>query len=218
LTESVTDGGQSARTKPALPLESGKPRVQRLVPELSPVHIELEPPPAEGWRLEITGLRGESTTLTLAELEELGLERRDEDFHCVWGWSKPRQRWAGVPAGRVFDATGLGPDVTHVLFKAFDSPYAACLPIDQARDGMFATVMGDRPLPPEHGGPLRWLQPYYLWGYKGVKWVCSAVALDHLEPGPWEQKVGDVAGNVPAGLIAMFDDYAKEQADVAGEH
>jgi DMSO/TMAO reductase YedYZ molybdopterin-dependent catalytic subunit len=187
-----------------LPLENGKPRVQRLVERIAPVHLELEPPVRDPWMLEIGGLVGEGLELSLDRLREFGAGPVQSDFHCVWGWSRPKVNWVGVQASKVFDAADVSGEATHVRFAAADSPYASCVPLDQARDGWFALELEGEPLPAIHGGPLRWLQPPYLWGYKGVKWVCSATVLDRMDAGPWETKVGDVDGAVPQGLIDRF--------------
>ena len=43
-----------------------------------------------------------------------------------------------------------------------------------------------RPLPQEHGGPVRLLVPHlYFW--KSAKWVTRLTLLDHEERGFWEQ-------------------------------
>jgi DMSO/TMAO reductase YedYZ molybdopterin-dependent catalytic subunit len=188
-----------------LPLENGKPRVQRLVDQLAPVHLELDPPTRETWTVSVEGMVELPVDLTLDALRELGAEPISSDFHCVWGWSRPKVNWVGVPAGKVLDITGVSPAATHVRFAAADSPYASCVPLSQARDGWFALSLEGEDLPAIHGGPVRWLQPSYLWGYKGVKWVCALHVLDHMDAGPWETKVGDVDGNVPQGLIDRFD-------------
>ncbi|MBI5310065.1 MAG: molybdopterin-dependent oxidoreductase [Actinobacteria bacterium] len=199
-----------------LPVENGRPRVHRLVEDLPPVHLELEPPVRETWTLSIGGLAERPIELTLDELRELGVVPYQSDFHCVWGWSRPRVTWAGVPAGRVLDAVLPSPAATHVRFGATDSPYASCVPIEQARDGLFALELDGEPLSPISGGPLRWLQPHYLWGYKGVKWVGSVELTDRLNAGPWETKVGDVDGEVPQGIVDRFaelNELAKDEAD-----
>jgi DMSO/TMAO reductase YedYZ molybdopterin-dependent catalytic subunit len=187
-----------------LPLENGKPRVQRLVDALAAVHLELEPPQRDNWRITVDGLVETPVELTLDALREFGPEPVSSDFHCVWGWSRPKVNWVGVPADRVIDASGVMPTATHIRFEAADSPYASCVPIAQARDGWFAIELEGETLPEIHGGPVRWLQPHYLWGYKGVKWVCALHVTDHMEAGPWETKVGDVDGNVPQGLVDRF--------------
>lgn len=200
-----TGSAIAERVMSPLPLENGKPRVQRLVDAIAPVHLELEPPVRATWTLEIDGLIAEPRALTLEDLRELGVEHSARDFHCVWGWSRPRVNWVGVPCGAVLDSVGMLDGVTHVRFAAADSPYASCVPIEQARDGLFALELEGEPLTAVHGGPLRWIQPPYLWAYKGVKWVASMTLSDRLDAGPWESKVGDVAGEVPQGIIDRFE-------------
>lgn len=198
-------GARALGDAPApLPLENNKPRVQRLVEEIAPVHLELEPPVRENWTVAVSGLVDDELQLSVDEIRALGAGPISSDFHCVWGWSRPKVNWVGVPAGLVLDAAGVSGAATHVRFAAADSPYASCVPLDQARDGWFALELEGEELPAIHGGPVRWLQPPYLWGYKGVKWVCGATVLDHMDAGPWETKVGDVDGAVPQGLIDRF--------------
>lgn len=199
----VESGGARDRPSP-LPLENGKPRVQRLVEELAPVHLELEPPQRKEWTVSVGGLVDVPVEFSIETLRAFGVESISSDFHCVWGWSRPKVNWVGVPAGRVIEAAGIKPTATHVRFAAADSPYASCVPLEQARDGWFALELEGEALPEIHGGPVRWLQPPYLWGYKGVKWVCELNITDHMDAGPWETKVGDVDGAVPQGLIDRF--------------
>ncbi|MBI5310434.1 MAG: molybdopterin-dependent oxidoreductase [Actinobacteria bacterium] len=196
---------QSIRKVP-LPVENGRPRVQRLVDELPPLHIELEPPVRNPWTLTIDGLVKWSLELTLDGLRSMGTTVQVNDFHCVWGWSRPGTRWTGVPTGVLLDAAEVDPRATHVRFEAVDSPYASCVPIEQARDGLLAIGLELKPLPAVNGGPLRWLQPHYLWGYKGVKWLGSIEVIDSVQAGPWETRVGDIEGRVPDGLVDRFSD------------
>jgi len=43
----------------------------------------------------------------------------------------------------------------------------------------------DKPLAPEHGGPVRLVVPHlYFW--KSAKWVRGLRFMDHDEPGFWE--------------------------------
>lgn len=205
MPATTTNSPQARSSAPEpLPIENGRPRVQRIVDQIRPVHLELEPPTREGWELSVDGLVERQLSFDIARLAALGARPIVSDFHCVWGWSRPNAYWFGVPTGLLLDAAGLHPGATHVRFEAFDSPYAACVPLDQARDGWFALELDGEPLSTVHGGPVRWLQPEYLWGYKGVKWVGRVRVLDHLEAGPWETTVGDVEGLVPRGLIDRF--------------
>lgn len=198
------------KSVPPLPLENGRPRVQRIVDELPPLHVELEPPARDPWLLSVGGLVARPLELSIAGLRSLGTIVRVEDFHCVWGWSRPGVRWTGTPTGVLLDEAGIDRRATHVRFSAYDSPYASCVPIDQARDGLLAIGLELKPLTAEHGGPLRWLQPDYLWGYKGVKWLGSIELIDSVKAGPWETAVGDIEGRVPDGLIDRFSDLRQK--------
>ncbi|MFY9264553.1 MAG: molybdopterin-dependent oxidoreductase [Solirubrobacterales bacterium] len=204
MNDSQADQVTGGRPPAALPIENNRPRVQRLVDELAAVHLELEPPVREHWTVSVGGLVARRLELSLADLHELGAAAFVADFHCVWGWSRPRVNWTGVPTRVVLDAAGVRPAATHVRFGAADSPYASCVTLAQACDGLLATELEGEPLPPLNGGPLRWLQPHYLWGYKGVKWLAAIELTDHMDAGPWETKVGDIDGEVPQGLIDRF--------------
>lgn len=203
------------RRQAPLPLENGKPRVQRLVEELAPVHLELEAPQRDVWTIAFDGMVENDVEFTLEDLTGFGIEPRQADFHCVWGWSRPRTNWAGIPAARVIDAAAISQAATHIRFAAADGHYASCVPLEQARDGMFALQLEGEPLPALHGGPVRWLQPHYLWGYKGVKWVEKATVLDHMDAGPWETKVGDIDGAVPEGIVDRFADLPAADTETA---
>lgn len=198
------DQAATLSSQAPLPVENGRPRVQRIVDELPPLHIEVTPPRRSPWSLAIDGLVEWEIELTLDGLRSMGTIVRVEDFHCVWGWSRPGVRWTGVPTSKLLDAAEVDPRATHVRFEAHGSPYASCVPIEQARDGLLAIGLELKPLTAEHGGPLRWLQPDYLWGYKGVKWLGRIELIDSVKAGPWETAVGDIEGRVPDGLIDRF--------------
>lgn len=189
-----------------LPIESGRPRVQRLVEHLTPLHVEIAPPERVPWKITVSGLVEYQVEMTVADLMALGLHDFSADFHCVWGWSRPAVPWAGVPTGVLLEAANPAPEATHVRFETEDGAYATCVTIEQALDGIFAVQLDGEELPREHGGPLRWLQPHYLWGYKGVKWVASIELVDAIRPGAWEERVGDIEGLVPDGIVQRFAD------------
>lgn len=187
-----------------LPIERGRPRVQRLVDTLTPLHIELAPPHRDPWRLTVTGLVEYEIDMSIGDLMQFGVSTENVDFHCVWGWSRPATPWTGVPTGPLLEAANPDASATHALFESADGSYVSCVTLDQARDGLLAVELDGSPLTPEHGGPLRWLQPHYLWGYKGVKWLTTITLVDGLRPGAWELRVGDVEGFVPKGIVHRF--------------
>jgi DMSO/TMAO reductase YedYZ molybdopterin-dependent catalytic subunit len=189
----------------ALPVEAKRPRVQRLLDELPQIHIEPRMPARATWTVTVEGLVERPLELALAHVAGLAHAHSAIDLHCVWGWSKVDCRWEGVPASVFIEHCRPLPQVTHVLLRAADSPYASCMPLADAARGMLAFKLAGERLAPEHGGPLRYVGPAHLWAYKGVKWLDRVVFLDRLEAGFWESKVGDVAGRVPEAVLALFD-------------
>jgi hypothetical protein len=198
-------GGSALRRVPKPPLEAGRPRVQRIVDELRPVHLELAPPQRDEWVLALEGDVTYECEVSLADLERIGPEEREIDFHCVWGWSRQRARWTGVPVQRLLDLAMPGSQARYAMLRAYDSPYASCVPLADLCAGFLAFALDGEPLDPMNGGPLRWVQPHYMYGYKGVKWLASITLQNEFTPGFWEDAVGDAHGYIPDGTLAMFE-------------
>ena len=127
-------------------------RVQR-VPERWPVvHLEAEVPQWSG--LVVDGMVAHARRFDLAALRALGAEERTIDFHCVWGWSRPQERWTGVGLDRVLALAGpAGPGASHVCVTAASDDSSACIPVEVAARGFLAWARDDRPLPPLEGDP-----------------------------------------------------------------
>ena len=81
-------------------------------------------------------------------------------------------------------------EAKFVTFEAY-SGYTSALPLSggylDENDVILATEYNGKPLPIEHGGPVRLLVPQlYLW--KSVKWVTKMNFLDVWERGYWETR------------------------------
>lgn len=184
-------------------------RLQRLVPDLPPVHLEAAVPADDpGWTLAVDGLVERPQELTLDALralaEEAGEGELVTDHHCVWGWSRARCRWSGVSLGAVLERAGVRPGATTATVACRVAPYAACLELSDARAGVLAWGLDGEPLRPDNGGPLRFQNPSWLWGYKGVKWAARVTVGDRYEPGFWEAKVADPEGRIPPVVLLPF--------------
>jgi DMSO/TMAO reductase YedYZ molybdopterin-dependent catalytic subunit len=145
------------------------------------------------WRLRIEGLVEHPQTLTYRQLRGLPRAEQVSDFHCVTGWSVDGVRWAGVRFRDLLAAALPLPSATVVEFVSAEAPYADTLTLDQAHlgDAMLAYEMDGKPLPREHGAPVRVVIPE-MYGYKNVKWVERIVLRSAVEPGYWEQRGYDV--------------------------
>lgn len=159
------------------------------------LHLEAAPP---AWSdLSVGGLVSSAGRFDLAGLRELGPVRLDVALHCVWGWSRPRATWEGIPLGRVLERVDVDPHATHVVIEAASDIYSSCLPTDDAARGVLAWARDGEVLSHEAGGPLRYVAPSTYWGYKGVKWASRVRLTDRFMPGFWESKVADPLGRIP---------------------
>ncbi len=141
------------------------------------------------WRLRVGGLVERPQTLTYRQLRALPRAEQVSDFHCVTGWSVGNVRWAGVRFRDLLAAAHVRPEATALQFVSAEKPYVDTLSLDQAMlgDVMLAYEMNGKPIPREHGAPVRVVIPE-MYGYKNVKWVERIDLVAHPDPGYWEQR------------------------------
>jgi DMSO/TMAO reductase YedYZ molybdopterin-dependent catalytic subunit len=121
------------------------------------------------------------TTWTWDEVHALLPSEYRGDIHCVTTWSKLDTRFSGVSLDLFLDVVRPAPEASHVLATSTGG-YTTNLLLDDIRGGRSSW---DRPLPAEHGGPVRLLVPHlYFW--KSAKWVERITLLDHERAGFWE--------------------------------
>jgi DMSO/TMAO reductase YedYZ molybdopterin-dependent catalytic subunit len=142
---------------------------------------------AERWTMTVDGLVAKPITWTWAEMHALPQSRYEGDIHCVTTWSKLGTNFSGVSLDVLLEAAQPLGTATHVLATS-TTGYTTNLPIEDVQDGKawVAWEHEDKPLTPEHGGPVRLLVPHlYFW--KSAKWVTRLTFLDHDQRGFWEQ-------------------------------
>jgi DMSO/TMAO reductase YedYZ molybdopterin-dependent catalytic subunit len=145
------------------------------------------------WRLRIEGLVDRPQTLSYDDLRSLPRAEQVSTFHCVTGWSVANVHWAGVRFRDLLAAAGPKASGTVLELVSAEVPYVDTLTLRQAElhDAMLAYEMDGKPLPREHGAPVRVVIPE-MYGYKNVKWVERIVLTDRVSPGFWEQRGYDV--------------------------
>jgi DMSO/TMAO reductase YedYZ molybdopterin-dependent catalytic subunit len=139
------------------------------------------------WRLRIGGLVEQPLTLTYDELRALPRAEQVSNFHCVTGWSVSNVHWGGVRIADVL-AHAQPQSKGHALqFVSMEVPYVDYLTMQQASlpDVMLAYEMDGKPLPREHGAPVRLIIPE-MYGYKSVKWVERIDVVPREVDGYWE--------------------------------
>ena len=140
------------------------------------------------WKLSVGGLVQKPTTISYAQLRALPRVEQISTFHCVTGWSVPNVHWAGVRITDVFDLVRPLPNAGAVQFVSAEDPYVDYLTMQETmlKNVMLAYEMDGKPLPREHGAPLRLIIPE-MYGYKNVKWLAGINLVPKAEDGYWEQ-------------------------------
>ena len=139
------------------------------------------------WRLRIGGLVEQPVSLTYDELRSLPRAEQVTTFHCVTGWSVKNVHWAGVRMADVLAPAKPRASGHALQFTSMEVPYIDYLTMKQAslHDVMLAYEMDGKPLPREHGAPVRLIIPE-MYGYKNVKWLQGIDVVDQAGQGYWE--------------------------------
>jgi DMSO/TMAO reductase YedYZ molybdopterin-dependent catalytic subunit len=139
------------------------------------------------WSITVDGLVAEARTWTWEEAHRLPASEFRGDIHCVTTWSKLGTSFGGVSVDTLFDTARPLPEASFVLATS-TTGYTTNLPLADLTGGRAWVVWTHqgRPLPVDHGGPVRLLVPHlYFW--KSAKWVTRLTLLDHDQQGFWER-------------------------------
>ena len=154
------------------------------------------------WPIQIGGLVEKPLTIDARELEDqFTLEERVYRFRCVeaWGMVVP---WTGFPLSKLLEKVAPKSEAKFVRFETFNRPeqapgmkqlrrypwpYFEGLRMDEALHPLTMVVTGiyGKPLPKQHGAPVRIVVPW-KYGYKSIK---SIVKIDLIKEQPktfWE--------------------------------
>lgn len=126
----------------------------------------------DDYRLRVDGLVARPLSLSEAELRAMPQRAFDADFVCLAGWVAPEQHWSGVPLAEVLALAGAEGRANWVQASAADFSWP--MPVPEAVNALLALDLGDEPIAPEHGAPVRLL---VAGGecFTSIKW------LEHLE-------------------------------------
>jgi DMSO/TMAO reductase YedYZ molybdopterin-dependent catalytic subunit len=147
----------------------------------------------DAWKLDVGGLVENPFTLTWKQL--LALPQVDDvsDFHCVTTWSRYNNHWRGVRFRTIAEMAVPKDDAHFIRCTGYDFmpgtfiPYTVNLPLNRALDDdvLLVHTWEGKPLPREHGGPLRMITPK-LYAWKGAKWIRKIEFLAEDQKGFWE--------------------------------
>jgi DMSO/TMAO reductase YedYZ molybdopterin-dependent catalytic subunit len=142
--------------------------------------------PLEKWSLVIDGAVEEPVTLDWAGFQALPQLVDHSDFHCVTTWSLMDSEWSGVQFSTLAALVRPTAKATHVMTYAYDG-YTTNLALEEALkdDVLLVHAWNGKPLPKEHGGPVRMITPQ-LYAWKGAKWINRIEFLEADRLGFWE--------------------------------
>jgi DMSO/TMAO reductase YedYZ molybdopterin-dependent catalytic subunit len=157
----------------------------------------------QDWTMRIDGLVDRPQSWSWDQIHRVPGSVYEGDIHCVTTWSKLGTSFGGVSVDTLLDAVGVRPEATHLVAWSHTG-YTTNLPLEHVTGGQAWVVWEHegRPLPAQHGGPVRLLVPHlYFW--KSAKWLGGLRLLDHDEPGFWETR----------GYHALGDPWREQRYD-----
>ena len=154
------------------------------------------------WPIQIGGLVEKPMTIDALELVQMfGLEERVYRLRCVEAWAMVVP-WTGFPFSKLIEKVAPKPDAKFIRFETFHRPeqapglarvpeypwpYFEGLRLDEALNPLTLAATGiyGKPLPKQHGAPIRLVVPW-KYGYKSIK---SIVKIEFVAKQPktfWE--------------------------------
>ena len=173
----------------------------------------------EDWSIRIHGLVERELTLSYSDLVGREITESWITLNCVsnevGGGLVGNAWWSGVRIADLLSEVGVSPDADCILQTSHDG-WTCATPIEALtddRDAMLAVAMNGRPLPIEHGFPVRTIVPG-LYGYvSATKWVVDyEVSTFDQAVGYWTPRGWSEMGPVK---IASRIDVPRSGADVA---
>ena len=183
-------GGENRHGMPKLPVG------QRTVTTWPVLDLGEQPTiDASQWQLTVDGAVERPAVFDWAAFMALPQSDDVSDFHCVTTWSRMDNRWKGVRFVDVMAAVGVLDAACCVFVTAYDrdpssgEAYTTNVALEDAMspDVMLVHTWEGRPLPREHGGPVRMITPR-LYAWKGAKWIQRITLLTENRRGFWERR------------------------------
>ncbi len=153
------------------------------------------------WPIQISGLVEKPFTIDAHELTaSMPLEERVYRFRCVEAWAMTVP-WTGFPLSKLIEKAKPKAEAKFIRFETFNRPeqapgmadtrypwpYFEGLRMDEAMHPLtlVATGIYGKPLPKQHGAPIRIVVPW-KYGYKSIKSIVKIEFTDKQPKTFWE--------------------------------
>jgi DMSO/TMAO reductase YedYZ molybdopterin-dependent catalytic subunit len=179
--------GRFLTGKVSRPEEARLPPGQHLTADWPVLDLGTTPEiPRERWRLDVYGAVEHPIFWDFGQLMARKQTQSVSDIHCVTTWSRYDNQWEGIATRDLLAQCEPREDARFVVLHCYDG-YTTNLALEDfaAEDALLAHSWSGRPLPSEHGGPVRLVVPHlYFW--KSAKWLQAIEFLTADAPGYWE--------------------------------
>lgn len=140
------------------------------------------------WRLIIDGAVTRQQIWTWQDFLDQPQTAMTSDIHCVTSWSRYDNRWGGVSSRHIIDHVQPPSQARHVIAHSYDTYTTNIRMEDFCAPGvLLAASWQGKPIPREHGGPLRLIIPHlYFW--KSAKWIKRLEFTTDDQRGFWEER------------------------------
>ncbi|MDE0086476.1 MAG: molybdopterin-dependent oxidoreductase [Candidatus Poribacteria bacterium] len=173
---------------------------------------------AANWRLGISGLvKNRIAPLRLEDIKAMESVETMRTLKCIGDPIGTEQMgnamWKGARLRDLLQKVGVKDDAKVVVFRCADG-YHTAIPLEDAmHEGtILAYEMNGKPLPTDHGFPVRLLNPGH-YGTKNPKWIVS-IQLAKEHESYWEKRGWDPVANVK--LATVIGTPSGEEEIVAG--
>jgi DMSO/TMAO reductase YedYZ molybdopterin-dependent catalytic subunit/thiosulfate reductase cytochrome b subunit len=136
------------------------------------------------WALEVSGLVETPLHLSLDDIRAMPHQDQTTMHHCIQGWTAIG-RWGGIHLSEIINRCKPLPAARFLVFHSYQhhelsgQPYYEVIDMETARQPktILAYEMNGKPLPIEHGAPLR-LRVENELGFKMVKYLRAIEFVD----------------------------------------
>ena len=153
------------------------------------------------WPIEIGGLVEKPMKLDVKELiDMMPMEERVYRFRCVEAWAMTVP-WTGFPMSKLLEKVSPRAEAKFIRFetffrpaeapgfaeKSYPWPYTEGLRLDEGMNPLtlFVTGIYGKPLPKQHGAPIRVVVPW-KYGYKSIKSIVKIELVAKQPATLWE--------------------------------
>jgi DMSO/TMAO reductase YedYZ molybdopterin-dependent catalytic subunit len=145
---------------------------------------------ADDWKLQVKKRSGEIIDITIDQIKALPKTEIVFDFKCVEGWDQI-QYWGGLKMVDFMEHFSLTEEtqLSYVGMMTPDKGYQVGLDMQSALhpQTILAYEMNGKPLPMNHGAPLRLIIPV-KYGIKNLKRIGSITFSDTRPPDYWARQ------------------------------